>query len=397
MLPSYDGAGIGNIAGTITRAFQCDQSAHPALPALAPTVLDPSGIAGARVIALVVLDGYGSRMSDNGAVLASRVPGGLVAHSQLTSVFPSTTAAALTSLQTGAAPGDHGVAGYTLHLSEAGRVVNMIQFASIDGRTIPKGTIDPATFLPVPTLYRCLQGCGIESTVVSHLDYARSPLTILHSGDTPYAGHRTVAEFVSMVLRETRRPGARFVFGYWAGIDMLAHTYGPHSTDVRLEISLVEDALVRGLLEPLSNAGDDVVVIVTADHGLVETPEELSETLPSLSKAAGKFTRPPTGERRAVGLSTTGESQRLLLERVIGGRAAVCGTADAIAAGLFGPMPTCPALLSRVGDTLVLSRGNHSFPFRPLREPSAMSLGAHGSLTPDEMLVPLLIWRFGCP
>ncbi|HUG15049.1 MAG TPA: alkaline phosphatase family protein [Thermomicrobiales bacterium] len=365
------------------------------LPRLSRSILDPAAIDSARVVVLVILDGYGSRVASGGARLAASARGALLTRGRLTSVFPSTTAAALTSIQTGASPGQHGIAGYTLYLPAARRVVNMVQFTAVDGSTLPERAVEPTRLLPVPTIYERLAALGVDSVVVSHLEYARSPLTILHSGETPYRGHRTAAEFAWMLNNEARRPGRRFIFGYWAGIDMLAHAYGPASPEVKLEVRLIEEALAQGLLSPLERGSDDVVVIVTADHGLAATPKTAAESLPQLAKRAGKLTRSPSGERRAVGLVTTSAAQRSRWAQEIGERGAVIALGDAASAGLFGPGPLHDELEDRVGDTLLLARGPHSFPFRPARDDETHALGAHGSLTSDEMLVPLLAWRFG--
>jgi len=397
VLPSYDGAGIGNLASTVIHSLCGHASERDSLPLppVSSSILDPDLIEDARVIVLVILDGYGSRIASGGARLAASATSSLLARQRLTSVFPSTTAAALTSIQTGAAPGQHGIAGYTLYLPRARRVVNMVQFTAVDGSSMPERAVDPTTLLPVPSIFERLRRSGVESVVVSHLEYARSPLTILHSGDTPYRGHRTAAEFARMLQTEARRPGKRLVFGYWAGIDMLAHSYGPDSPEVSLEVRLIEDALARGLLAPMSRDGDNVVDLVTADHGLASTPLEASEVLPEIAKRAGKLTRPPTGERRAAGVTTTGAEHRRRLAEQVGARGVVMSLVDAMEAGLFGPCPLRSELEDRIGDTLLLARGLHSFPFRPAREHDIHSPGAHGSLTADEMYVPLIVWSFG--
>jgi hypothetical protein len=372
-----------------------DSDHAPRLIPLSVTTLDPSLLADARVVVLIVIDGYGGSTSADGASLAALSSQPPLSRTLLTSVFPSTTAAALTSLQTGVAPGQHGVAGYTLYLPEARRVVNMIQFTAVDGSSLPSRVGDPTGLLRVPTIYDRLAELGTESVVVSHVEYAKSPLTLLHSGDTPYRGHRTVAEFAMMLRHEAQRPGRRFVFGYWAGVDMLAHTYGPGSAEVALEAMLIEQALARGFLNPLAEGDDDVVVIVTADHGLVETREEDSESLGSIATSAGRFKRPPTGERRVVGLSIPDSEHRDRVAERIGNRGVIVGTSDAAVAGLFGPQPLHDDLVERIGDSMLIARDGHSFPFRPLRTGGSFALGAHGSLTPEEMLVPMLVWRFG--
>jgi hypothetical protein len=396
VLPDYAGGSIGNVAPSIVRALLPGKpgAVDGMLPPLANTLLDPEILDGARVVALLVLDGYGLRSQGERRTRFARGFASSFAASHLTSVFPSTTSAALTTIQTGTAPGQHGLAGYTLFIRDISRVINMIQFKPVDGGELPGGSIEPRSFLATPTMYDILSAHGIECEVVSHREYARSALTIMQSGDTPYSGHRTLGEMVKLVRDAVAKPGRRFVFGYWAGVDMLAHTWGPRSSACRLEAELIEQALIDGLLDPLADAGDDVCVIVTADHGLMEVPEQEALALASVA-APDHLRRSPTGERRAVGLVADDDSARQALARGVGTRGVVLDAQAAINAGLFGPRDAHPDLLSRLGDTLLLARGQASFPFRAASEERAHSLGAHGSLSPEEMLVPLYAWRFG--
>jgi hypothetical protein len=287
------------------------------------------------------------------------------------------------------------MAAYTAWLPRLGRIVNLVRFQPVDGGSFEGDALDPAAFLPVPSIYDVLREHGIESAVVSHREYARSPLTVVHSGETPVAGHRSPGELAALLLREVRRPGRRFIFGYWAGIDMLGHTWGPSSDASAAEADAIDLTIRRHVLEPLAGLGDDVAVIVTADHGLIDTPEEDAAPLGDLTGVAGPWRRPATGERRAVGLSLSEPGARLRLGEAVGERGIVLDARDAIDAGLYGPPVFHPELAERIGDTLLLARGGGSFPFLAPRAGNGLSLGAHGSLTPEEMLVPLLVWRFG--
>lgn len=392
-LPAYDGGSVANIVPSLLRSFG---GASSCLPPLSDDLLPPDLIDDARVIVLVVLDGYG-------ATQRRRFPQrlGTPAHPvhqvELTSVFPSTTTAALTSIQTGAAPLQHGLTGYTLALPPQRRVMNMLTFKPVDGGAFDATQLDPMSFLAVPTVYARLTEVGIESVVVSHRDYARTPLTQMQSGDTPYVGHRTLGEFAALLLREATRPSdaRRFVFGYWAGVDMLAHAHGPDSFVCDAERELVDAALTRWFLGPLAASGHDVAVLVTADHGLTTVPERSARTLNLLASASGGWDGSPTGERRALGLRLAASDGRDRLRAQVEGDGIVVDTVAALRAGLYGPGAVTDEMVERIGTTLLLARGNTSFPFTSIREGTEPSAGAHGSLTEDEMLVPLQVWRFG--
>jgi len=393
VLPAYRGGSVANVAASVVRAFGGDFSAL--LPPLDPTLLAPSILDDTRVIVLLVIDGYSAAAHQRRGSRITQRRAGQFQSATITSVFPSSTAAALTSIQTGVGPGRHGMAGYTLYLKTLGRVVNLVRFQPVDGGQFDSSALDTRSFLPVPTIYDILREAGIECSVVSHKEYANSPLTQVHSGDTPYVGHRTAGEMAALLMQEVAKPGRRFVFGYWAGVDMLGHTHGATSAVSDIEVDTIAYTLRHHFLDPLAEMGEDVAVILTADHGLTDIPESGITTLNDLNALTGSWRSPSTGERRAVGLSLPELGARLHLHDALGERAAILDAADAIDAGLYGPGPHHTDLLGRVGDTLLLARGSASFPFLSSRQSHSPSLGAHGSLTPEEMLVPLLSWRFG--
>jgi hypothetical protein len=394
VLPAYDGSSIANLPASVLNGLGISPAGR-LLPALDPELLDPSLLDGARTIVLIVLDACGVAARARVSGTLGACTRGAFVQRQLTSVFPSTTAAALTSLQTGVAPGTHGLAGYTLHIPSVNKLINMVTFKPVDSANGPS-PVDPGTFLPVPTIYDLVRDADGDAVVVSHREYQRSPLTQIHSGDTPYRGHRTLAEFVHLLREETLRPSdrGRFVFGYWAGLDMLAHAWGPESPVCDTETAILEDVLQREFLEPIAEVARDVAVIVTADHGQATVPEAEALPLHRLVAATGGWRRPPTGERRAVGVSFTNAEQRASVRSRIGASGVVLDVSDAIEQGLYGPGPRHPELGERIGDALLLARGRRSFPFRPPKEGAEVSLGGHGSLTANEMLVPLLVWRF---
>jgi len=395
VLPSYDGGSIANIAASVLVGLDIAPAPH-LLPPLAPNILDPNMLNGAQTIVIIVLDAYGSAARALGSGALTACQQGVFVEQQITSVFPSTTAAALTSLQTGVAPGRHGMAGYTLHIPSSNKLINMVTFKPVDAANNTSPAVDPQTFLPVPTVYDLIREAGGEAAVVSHREYRRSPLTIVHSGDTRYRGHRTLAEFVHLLRAEVLQPanGKRLIFGYWAGIDMLAHTWGPDSDVCRTEIALVEQTLQREFLDPIARTARDTAVVLTADHGQIGVSEADALPLHRLVSETGGWNRLPTGERRSAGITFKHSEQRVFAEKIVGSRGIIVGLDYVLSHELYGPSPSHPELRARIGDALLVARDGASFPFRPLTDQTSPSLGAHGSLTAQEMQVPLLVWRF---
>lgn len=376
---------------SLLRALGGDTEHEALLPPVDPDILPPDALERARVVVLIVIDGLSAAaLARDQSGFADCPPA--VAQT-ITSVFPSTTAAALTSLHYGASPATHGMAGYTIYLPAIGRVINLVRFKPVDGSTADPTRLDPRGIVRIPTVFERLRDEGVGSVIVSHQDYASSPLTLAQSRDTEFLGHRTPAEFATRIMEAIEWPGRRLIFSYWAGLDMLCHTWGPQSDAARLDLRLLQRAIVEGVLGPVSQRHRDVVVVLTADHGHTVVAAEQQQSLSELARLVGGWTAPPTGERRAVGLSTA-VGRRANLVEAVDGRGVVVPVAEAMLHGLFGPPPHHPELLSRVGDLMVLARQDASFPYREHGADRAHKPGAHGSLSSDEMLVPLLLWRF---
>lgn len=363
------------------------------LRSLRPELLPAALIDGARVVIMLVIDGMGSEHFD-----LARQEGtitwlaGSPWKSQLTSVFPSTTAAALTTLQTGVAPAGHGIAGYTIYLEEQAATVNVVGWKPVGGVELARPLPEPAGFTGVPSIYARLEDTGVETAVVANHEFANSALTNIHSAGVSYYGHRTPSELAGLLLREAERPGRRFIYGYWDGFDALSHTWGPDSHVARNELYVLDQAIGHGLLAPLADAGrGDVVLLVVADHGHIAIDQEQVISLKDHLAAFGGDRPIPTGDRRAVGLPGGSLDARADLVALAGDLGAVLPARDALGAGLYGPGRPHPDMTSRIGETLLLSRNGSAFTFQ---QSNNVTAGGHGSLTRREMLVPLLAWRF---
>ena len=104
-------------------------------------------MAGASQIVLLVIDGLGAEQLRERRNLAPMLAGG--AGTPITSVAPSTTACALTTLVTGRVPAEHGVVGYRVALD--GDVMNVLQWSvrGVDARMrVPAHAFQPCRVLP---------------------------------------------------------------------------------------------------------------------------------------------------------------------------------------------------------------------------------------------------------
>ncbi len=174
-----------------------------------------AGEPGPGQIVLLVLDGLGEEQLQERRALAPVLSSGVGA--PITSVAPSTTACALTSLVTGRVPAEHGVVGYRVALD--GDVMNVLQWSvrGADARvSVPASTFQPCESFPgargpVPVVTR--HDYGPTGFTAAHLGRGRAA-SLAHAGGTRHRGPRT------------GRAGAPFVYAYYEGIDKVAHAEG---------------------------------------------------------------------------------------------------------------------------------------------------------------------------
>jgi len=350
--PDYDGANVTNVV--------------PALLGLRPMAALPVQVGDATTTVLLVLDGLGwdvagsSRMPVVGAMLGGPV----------TTVVPSTTAAALTSITTGAAPARHGITGYRIRVDDS--VLNAVRWQRADGRRAP----DPVTTQRIEPF------AGRPVPVVSKSGFRRSGFTAVHLRGGEYHGWPTTAVLVEHV-RALVAAGEPLVYAYYSGLDEVGHEYGIEGREFAAELAAT-DALVGALLDVLP---DSAALVLTADHGQVQVGPSGWRGLGAIDGLVDTY----AGEGRFRHLhARRGAAAELhAAAREVAGDDAWVFTRDALFdEGWLGPDARGPARRG-VGDVVLAARGPVGF-LDPTYPQEAGLIGAHGSVTPAEMLVPLL-------
>jgi len=408
VLPAYEGHSIANIGPTVARILGVREGA--ASPTL-PRSLWESLAADASSVILLVLDAVGYRQLDRflrteeSAFSRLRDAGTLI---PLTSVFPSTTVSGLTSIWTGQPPLGHGFLGTRLLLPRQGLLANLLRMAPAaygGGGRLQDWGWDADDFVTVPSIAGRLSDAGVGTVMHTRRAFLGSPLTrIFLRGMEELVGYVGLPD-LWLNLRRTlrqRRPGERLFVGvYWSGIDAVGHAYGPESNYPPAALhdlarSLSEDFLNR--ISPPSRAG--TLLLVTADHGQISTPPERVVHLPAHPELWDALLLPPAGESRASYVYVKpGQRERVLgyVASHLADRFVAVETEEALEAGLWGSTAQItPELRARLGDIVILATGDSRLSTRPERKDDGDSgglRGHHGSLTADEMLVPLLMTR----
>ena len=357
-------------------------------------------------VLLLVLDGYGldrwKRDYRDDPFLEGLTDGGTV--TPLTSVYPSETAAALTTLYTGLEPTEHGLLGWYQYLESAGEDVVTLPFTTLEGEPLFEVAPDAEArdlFEGEPLSVRAAEA-GIDAHAILPDAYVDSGYSRAVTAGAERTGYDTAADFAYAIRRVLEdASGPTSVHAYQPTLDEIAHEEGTGTDRYRANLASITDCLRRELLEELEpETAKRTLLVLTADHGIVNTvPEEnvaltTQEWWPRLEETfrrdADGSARLPTGSPRNTHFYVRPdrlEDAQEILEAGIDG--CVFTRGEALERGLFGCAHPSKLFERRCGDLVAVHR-NRGLCWH---ESDRWMVGMHGGLTHEEMLVPLAIGR----
>jgi hypothetical protein len=365
--PAYGERSLGDVVPAVAAALG------------APLDTTPSGLVlpEAASYVLFLVDGLGSRLLERYAHAAPYLSELQAGQAPGTAGVPSTTATSLTSLGTGLPPGAHGLVGFTSRVPGTDKLLNALFWDK---------EIDPRQWQPHPTAFARLGAAGVPVTVVNKREFHGSGLTVAAHRGAEYVGADKAGERIAAAVAASAvRPSLTYL--YDGDLDWTGHRHGVASSPWLQQLSMV-DAEAEQLREALP---EHTRLVIVADHGMVDSPAEhridIDDHL-ELRDGLALF----GGEARFRHLyCQNGAVDDLVATwtEFLGDRADVLTRENAIGRGWFGPVDA--SVLPRLGDVIVASTRDHGI-FSTVDFGYEKSLvGLHGSLTPDEMLIPILV------
>ena len=358
VLPDYGGPCITNIVPALLGA-----------PDDPPEWLPQLAVDADQVV-LFVVDGLGWQQLQARLALTPTIA--TMVGGPITTVAPSTTATALTSITTGLPPGEHGVVGY--RIAAHGEVLNVLRWSTAAGDA--RQSIPPGKFQPIPPFL------GERPPVVTRADYRRSGFTGAHLDPARYVGYRTLSTMVTEVDRHLRA-SEPFVYAYYDGLDKVAHEYGL-GEHYDAELSWI-DLTIERLLDVLPRRA---ALVVTADHSQVDVGDAVVE----LGHEVLGLCAMQSGEGRFRWLHARAGRAGALLDAATEAHADdawVVSRERVVSEGWLGPVVT-EAAAARLGDVALVARRDVAF-HDPQDTGPYHLVGRHGSLTAAEMYVPLSV------
>jgi len=378
--PDYQQRSIVNLMSSLVQGLGGPAGLYPPLD-----LLPPATVAAATNVVLLVIDGLGYRyLRRHGNLLNACLRG------KMTTVFPSSTAPAITSFLTGVAPQQHGVTGWFMHLRELGTVAMMLPFRSRwGGDSFASAGVKPGDLLACPPLVDSL---NVRSYFLISRELVHSPFTAASAGKAKRIGYRNLVDLAVVIDRLVRQGSERqYLYVYWPLFDALAHDYGVGSRVVKRHLRELErwfTDLTREL------EGTDTLLVATADHGFIDTAPTCTVTLQDHPELAACLALPLCGEPRLaycyVRPGKTGRFERYVRER-FGDWCDLYPSEELVQQGWFGLGEPAPQLLERIGDYVLMLNGSHVIQDLLIKEKAHHTIGVHGGASEDEMMVPLLV------
>jgi hypothetical protein len=325
---------------------------------------------------------------------------------QLTSQFPSTTAAHVTCIHTGLTPGESGIYEWNMYEPSLDTIITPLLF-SYAGTTerdqLKHAKVDPKSIYPTRTLYHALAERGIPSFIHQHREYTPSTYSNVVFDGAQALGYKTFAEALTNLGEQIKRQTTpSYYFLYFEKIDSVSHDYGPASPQTEAEAMAFLLQMEYFFPRTLGATGRKTLFMLSADHGQAEIDPQTTiylNTDPRFAgieeyfktNAKGKLIV-PAGSCRDMFLhikdDRLDEAQAFLAPR-LAGKAEVVKSVDLIDAGYFGETIS-DIFRARVGNLVILSHRYESVWWYEKGRFIQKYYGQHGGLTPQEMLIPLL-------
>jgi hypothetical protein len=332
---------------------------------------NPLRLPGVKRSVVILVDGLGSHNLTARSAHARNIA--TLSRTDVLSGFPTTTAAALSTLMTGRSPGETGMVGYAIRDPSTGAIVN--QLSGLDA-------IDVSEWQPLPTVWEI--NADVPAAIVSSPRYRDSGLTRAILRGAPYVDAKSYADRLGALddFLATHRTGIAYI--YIPELDMAAHASGVQSDQWIRKLEDL-DGFVADVRRRLNESDG---LLITADHGVIDVPPTRHLMVPAESRLLDGVT--VGGEPRFLHLYSDQPEDTLSLWRESeGSRAHVVSRDEAIAAGWFGTVTDVAR--DRIGDVLVTPRGESVYYIDGVATAQSLAMvGQHGGLSRTETLVPLL-------
>ncbi len=364
---------IVNIAATMAQ-FLGKETHHAVLPDLQKRLN-----ANTKNVVYIVVDGMGSR------ILAKHLPANsfLRQHQiqEVTSVFPSTTAAATTSLVSGLTPAEHGWLAWSVDFD--GDVIELFPNRNFYTRELTPDRDFAHHNLPYPYLWD--EHKTNRNIYTCYPDYISTKIHAPHELE-----HRSLRHLCRQLHHICNQPDPKFVYAYYAELDSVMHDFGTTARQTRRLVRAIDRKLAR-----LAKRHPDTVFVVTADHGQIDLQgyTYICDDADIQACLAHPISLDPRGVCFKIKPNMDAQFQQAFQKYAHD--YVLFPSQELIKKGVFGEFTKHPAYQKRLGDYIAVGTdANKMMVFKRGKEyhnHKRLYHGSHTGMTPDEMYVPVIV------
>ncbi|MFA5571662.1 MAG: alkaline phosphatase family protein [Crenarchaeota archaeon] len=351
---------------------------------------------GIKKVLLIIFDGLGynrllHHINNHRSTFTELAKQGVL--KPITTVFPSTTSSALTSIFSGLPPAQHQIIGYRMFSKKYGTIYNTLDMKPVYEYS-SKIELAKDYAHSIKLLIPLLEQRGIQISVITKSKIIGSGLSqITHQNimPTPYILSSDMWTHATAALEN---PSNQLSITYYSGVDSLAHKYGNYSKEVTFELTSIENNLQEFISGLSKTVKEETLLIITADHGIADVKQSIY--LKDYPEIMQHLLLPPVGDGRATYLfcksHKKAEFQKTFEKTMTGFK--LFPTEELVQKGVFGEPINREELKEKLGDFTVLSNSDKilDYPFFD-DDRQYPQVGAHGGMSEEEMVIPILSAR----
>ncbi|MDD3338679.1 MAG: alkaline phosphatase family protein [Lachnospiraceae bacterium] len=358
--PEYENC-IANLANSILAKWNLEQNGTSL------QMLDTYMQNDYQNIVVILLDGMGKSIMEKNL----ETDGFLNTHLVGTycSVFPPTTVAATTSVANGLVPNEHGWLGWDCYYPQIDK--NVTVFFNVD-----QGTEKQAANYNVAWKYYGYENIITKIINAGGCAYNVSPFV------EPYPN--SFKKISDRIKKLCKLPERKYIYSYWNEPDSIMHKDGCYTNTSRKTLRDVERQI-----ELLTNELDDTLLIITADHGHINSKGVSLTDYPRILEC---LIRMPSIEPRALNFFVKADRKDQFkneFKKEFGNKFILWDKEKVIKEKIFGDGSPHSAFPDMIGDYLAIAVDDLSI-YNTVAEAKYFK-GAHAGLTEDEMIIPLII------
>ncbi|MDC7244124.1 MAG: alkaline phosphatase family protein [Sphaerochaetaceae bacterium] len=363
VLPDYENC-LMNITTTILKHYGV-KTKYKSLP-----VLEKELNKGYRNVVYILIDAMGDSILKKHEDVTEYLRSNQT--KTLTTVFPSTTTSATTSVLTGKPPIETGWIGWLQYIKEEDKSIIFFYNQDFYDESIKFDYNVSDKYAPVKRIYELIKESNPEIKTNEIFPEFRVP------------EHKEFINMCDTIIKECNNDNKNFIYAYWDKLDTFIHRNGTESNKVHSHIKQLNEDL-KYLREKLD---DDTIIIVTADHGQIDIEEielfkykELTETFvhnPSIeARATAFFIKEDMKSKFEEEFNTHFRDKFILFD-----------SADFIKTNMLGIGKEHYKLREFLGDYFSVAIDKYTF---KLSNSKREFKSQHAGLTKEEMLIPLII------